>query len=478
MKTKTPYTPQKRPCGFKSFILSVCFVFLLEMAASVEAQTPLTYENWAQGFFTQNCLGCHHTKLVGENRFGAPSSINFDSLPLIRRFAGLIRVVATGEDAYMPPAGVTWWWDRVSLKEWLDAGLPGSVDSLSSVPVNRKVISLAYTSGYMGFSNPIEDVFNHRYFGFYPDHIEDFTGTITERYADIVRLEDGQVVINNFEWFERNKDWSKTTTRMIDFTPPIPVLLHGPEMQGEVWSTTVTVRERFWKGWAGKPPTWENTRQENWQVVNEGLELVDNGVIHPELALKISQRNLSSDTQITWWFGKGLGLIRRETNAPSAAYIREITREMNIITEQWALHGPHLIDSATQEWLPMVGRWHSEENPNYNYWADMEVQRLAVVDASVDPSPTPTQTLFSAPTSTPVIPTPTSTLFPPGLPSPQPTPTRTQTPTATEVIIPPTPTLSPTLNPDDPHLSDYNGDQKVDVSDLLFFLRHWHSEME
>lgn len=126
----------------------------------------------------------------------------------------------------------------------------------------------------------------------------------------------------------------------------------------------------------------------------------------------------------------------------------------------------------------MVGRWHSEENPNYNYWADMEVQRLAVVDASVDPSPTPTQTLFSAPTSTPVIPTPTSTLFPPGLPSPQPTPTRTQTPTATEVIIPPTPTLSPTLNPDDPHLSDYNGDQKVDVSDLLFFLRHWHSEME
>lgn len=478
MKVNDHQIPMKTERDCKLFFAVVMIVFLLAPITAAVAQSTLTYENWAQGFFTQNCLGCHHSKLVGENRFGAPPNINFDSLPLIRQFAGLIRVVATEEGAYMPPAGVTWWWDRVSLKEWLDADLPGNQDSLSPVPVTKKTISLSYTSGYMSFSNPIEDVFNHRYFGFYPDHKEDFPGTIIERYAEIVREDNGLVVLKNLEWYERDKDWSKTSTRMIDYNPPIPLLFYGPENQGATWSATVTARERFWRGWTGKPPTWQNTREENWLVIDEGIEQVDNGVIRPEMSLRISQKNLTNDSSITWWFARGIGLIRREISAPSSTYIRETTRELNVITNQWALHGPHLIEAASQEWLPMVGRWHSQENPNYDYWVDMEVQRLAVVDGSVNPSPTPTQTLFPMPTSTLVVPTPTSTLFPPGLPSPQPTLTRTQTPTATGIFIPPTPTASATINPEDPHLSDYNRDQKIDVSDLLFFLKHWHSDLE
>jgi hypothetical protein len=482
----------------KSAILMALTASLAALPAQAGA---LTYENWAQGFFTHNCVACHNSSQSGDNRFGAPDDINFDTLALIRENADLIRDNATGDHPAMPPAGVVWWWDRVTLKEWLDAGLPGTADTLSPAAVERKEETLSYWSGSLYFSNPEEHVFNNRYIGVYPDHEDEYDGTILEHYVGITKQPDGTVVMTGREWFAHDYDWSTTFTRRLEYTPPIPILLHGPEAKGETWQSIVSVHERRWIGWTGGHPELDVTRQESWQVRNKGADVVDNGVRHITDALKYTTKDLSEDVTITWWYAQGIGLLRRETDAPSNTYIREVTREMNIWSSQYALYGPDLIEAASQEWLPFVGRYYSQENNNLDYWNEIEIQHVGILNNQVGPTPTPTRTLAVDPTETPIQPTPTFTPFPPGLPSLQPTATRTRTATATptEAIILPTltstlvpgaptptkttqsgpggtPTPSPTIDINNPFISDYNGDNKINILDLLMFMKHWQVE--
>lgn len=476
-------------------LLGLIAVVASTLSGSAIAQTPLTYENWGQGFITHNCLGCHHSSLKGDFRFGAPENLNFDTLELVREFIDQIYNEATGDNATMPPAGVTWWWDRASLAEWLTAGAPGAADTLHPVVVEKNPVSLSYEGGGIYFSNPIESDYNNRYISFTPDHEDEFEGFLMERAILIRRESSESVLLTGMEWFERTHNWSQTRTRLIEFTPGIPLLMGGPTSNGQTWEQAVSVRERYWDGWWGGTPERDQTRQENWKVTNLGYETIDNGVISPVRALKVRQENLTTNTNHTYWFGKGLGLMRKEIDAPSSSYVRDITREMNIVTEEYPLYGPHIIENASQEWLPFIGRWYSPEWENYDYWYEGERQILALVDDKVELTPTRTATLLIDPTATPVVPTPSHTPFEPGLPPEQPTWTRTPTqivptatPTHTEVVTGPSrtptstsliaPTASPTTDINDPHLSDYNEDEKIDVLDLLMFMQHWQAEME
>ncbi|NUN97661.1 MAG: hypothetical protein HUU16_15965, partial [Candidatus Omnitrophica bacterium] len=106
--------PDRKACRFPDIRPpSSALVLVLAFCASqsAPAQTALTYENWAEGFFTWNCLGCHHSSQHGEDRFGAPEGVNFDTLELIRQNESGIRDLALGDEPAMPPAGVVWWWD-------------------------------------------------------------------------------------------------------------------------------------------------------------------------------------------------------------------------------------------------------------------------------------------------------------------------------------------------------------------------------
>lgn len=476
-------------------------MIVFSVGTSHSQTTNLTYENWAQGFITHNCLGCHHSELSGYERFGAPEEINFDTLEKIKDWAFEIADQATGDNPQMPPTGVVWWWDRLSLEEWLMAGMPGESDSLEPVELQPKEFSLSYETERFYFSGPIEEYPNIRAveFGHYWE--EEYEGLRTWRNVYFHLNPDGSVSIAGREWESHNDDWSVQRYHLIEYTPYIPVLGANPENFGETWQQTVSVRERKWNGWRGGTPVFDSTTQETWRSTNGGLEKIDNGVIRPPMTLKIVLANLTADVTETYWFEKGMGIMRREIDSPSDTYIREVTREMNIVTREYPLYGPFIVESASEEYLPLYSRWWDGQGDNWGYDYEFEIQKVAILRDETGEVPAPTNTLAPDPTDTYAYEDPTATPFPSGLPVQQPTftptdtpggptatPTRTSDPTATPTPTEPgtIPTAtdtpaegpSPTLDPVSPAAFDHNRDLRVDIKDLLMFLQHWQETME
>ena len=447
----------------------------------VFAQTSLTYENWAQSFFTRNCIGCHHSNLSGDFRFGAPDLINFDTLDQIRDYQFDIRDAATGDDPIMPPTGVLWWWDRVSLLEWLDAGLPGEGDSFSPVDFEPTQESLSYSEEVFVFGSSIEGVTQNREILFHPLENGDWVeGATTERMS-ISLQSDGTVVLNSITWVNHEQG----TTRLIEHFPSIPILLDGTQEEDLIWESLVNSRERYWEGWTGHPPRTDIYHSNQWRVENEGIERIDNAIILPQDALKITQSNIQQDIQTSWWYIRNRGLARIEENKPSsdARYEREITRRMNVIQAGYPMYQTPLHQDDLNPWLPFKGFTYDEGiAPSEHYVYEFNQQRMGILPGGYGaPDPTVTPTLPVDPTFTPVVIMPTFTPFPPGLP-----PTRTitntsppiPTPTETDVVLPPMPTVTSTQDPNDPSHFDHNGDHSINTMDLLMFLRNWHREIE
>ena len=98
-----------------------------------EAECPpastLTYESFGKPFMEAYCTRCHSSELVGEDRNGAPSFHDFDTIYGIRVVSDHIdETTAAGPAAVndsMPPDG-----DRPSLEErellgqWIACGMP------------------------------------------------------------------------------------------------------------------------------------------------------------------------------------------------------------------------------------------------------------------------------------------------------------------------------------------------------------------
>ena len=88
--------------------------------------TDLTYDNFAAGFMTTYCTGCHSSALTGADRQGAPEGIDYDTLDGVVAQLERIRVRAV-EDGTMPPqaADATPTADELDqLAEWIDCGAP------------------------------------------------------------------------------------------------------------------------------------------------------------------------------------------------------------------------------------------------------------------------------------------------------------------------------------------------------------------
>ncbi len=438
--------------------------------------TNLTYENWAQGFITHNCLGCHHSKLTGIERFGAPAGVDFDTLEKVKDWAFEIADHATGDDPDMPPTGVVWWWDRISLEEWLLAGMPGTHDSLHPSETQPKEVSFSYENVHFYFSGPLEDHPNIREVEFGPYWEEEYDGVRTWRRVYVYLEGDGSVSLAGRGWESHNDDWSYQWHRLIEYTPRVPLLGADPENFGPPRQMTVAAREQNWDGWWGGEPVSDKTTQESWRISSGGIEEIDNGVIRPPVALKMILANLTKDTTETFWFEKGMGIMRREVDAPSDTYIREVTREMNVVTREYPLYGPFEVESASQEYLPLYSRWWDGQGNNWGYDYDFEIQKVAIVEDENGAVPTPTHTLSPDPTNTYPYEEPTATPFPSGLPSPKPTFTATATsvsqPSATTTQIQGGPIATPTVEPSAQMAFDHNRDLKVDMKDLLMFLSH------
>jgi len=80
----------------------------------------VTWQNWADGFFTTYCRACHSGSTT--DRQGAPEGLDFDTLAQVRDQADAIEsAVLVGER--MPVGGGVVPDDLVLLQDFLDCGL-------------------------------------------------------------------------------------------------------------------------------------------------------------------------------------------------------------------------------------------------------------------------------------------------------------------------------------------------------------------
>lgn len=76
-----------------------------------------TWENFGQGFMTENCQSCHAS--TASNRRGAPIGATFDDLESTLVWTDRILARATGDNISMPPQGGVGEDDRYLLEVWL-----------------------------------------------------------------------------------------------------------------------------------------------------------------------------------------------------------------------------------------------------------------------------------------------------------------------------------------------------------------------
>ncbi len=77
----------------------------------------LEWENFGDGFITQNCQPCHASTAV--DRYGAPADVTFDDEDETLAWTERILARAAGDDPDMPPAGGVDDTDREKLEIWL-----------------------------------------------------------------------------------------------------------------------------------------------------------------------------------------------------------------------------------------------------------------------------------------------------------------------------------------------------------------------
>jgi hypothetical protein len=87
-------------------------------------ESYLTYRNFASGFFSQYCTGCHSSQVPPAMRQDAPEGVNFETLDGIREHMDFIYLDAADYYTKMPPAGGPHPEDRMRLGEWLACGAP------------------------------------------------------------------------------------------------------------------------------------------------------------------------------------------------------------------------------------------------------------------------------------------------------------------------------------------------------------------
>lgn len=93
------------------------------------AGSTLTYANFGQPFMETYCTRCHASDRTGDDRHGAPSFHDFDTLPGIRAVSDHIDMTSASGPAAtntsMPPDGMKpSLAERQMLGEWIACGMP------------------------------------------------------------------------------------------------------------------------------------------------------------------------------------------------------------------------------------------------------------------------------------------------------------------------------------------------------------------
>jgi len=83
----------------------------------------VNYHNFGDAFLRHNCQGCHAS--TAENRYGAPETVQFDTVEDAWDWSDRIVATAIGNEASMPPAGRVSDDEQVMLYWWLECGKEG-----------------------------------------------------------------------------------------------------------------------------------------------------------------------------------------------------------------------------------------------------------------------------------------------------------------------------------------------------------------
>jgi uncharacterized membrane protein len=90
------------------------------VADPCDSAYPVTWANWAEGFFTNYCRACHSSGTA--ERYGAPEGVDFDTLDDVLRWRERIEI-RTLEMQDMPVGGGVYEEDLELLRVWLDCEL-------------------------------------------------------------------------------------------------------------------------------------------------------------------------------------------------------------------------------------------------------------------------------------------------------------------------------------------------------------------
>ena len=88
----------------------------------------VTYENFAEGWLTRQCVSCHSSDLVEGTRANAPIGVDFNTYEQVRFWANRMFLRAAYDNETMPPAGGPYPEDRILFGEWLACQAPREQD--------------------------------------------------------------------------------------------------------------------------------------------------------------------------------------------------------------------------------------------------------------------------------------------------------------------------------------------------------------
>jgi uncharacterized membrane protein len=82
-----------------------------------ETECDVDWDAWANGFFTTYCKSCHSVNST--NRYGAPESVNIDTVADVRDWADRVRLRVL-ESQTMPVGGGVPEEELLRLSNWMD----------------------------------------------------------------------------------------------------------------------------------------------------------------------------------------------------------------------------------------------------------------------------------------------------------------------------------------------------------------------
>lgn len=88
----------------------------------------VTWENFAQGWITRQCLPCHSSELLEGQRADAPLGVDFNTYEDVRFWADNMFLRAAYDHTTMPPAGGPYPEDRILFGDWMACQAPRESD--------------------------------------------------------------------------------------------------------------------------------------------------------------------------------------------------------------------------------------------------------------------------------------------------------------------------------------------------------------